>query len=100
MFVLMMKIQIGLGVLFIFVVFDVFGLIFGVFGFVVIGIIMIWCNWVVGIFKFNYCEVYGVDDVMGMMFGCVGWEIFVVVFCFCRCLCVFGFYNFVVIVFD
>jgi amino acid permease len=96
----MMKTQIGLGVLSIPAAFDALGLIPGVLGLVAIGIITTWCNWVVGTFKLNHREVYGVDDAMGMMFGRVGREILAVAFCLCRCLRVSGFHNLAVIVSD
>jgi amino acid permease len=80
----MMKTQIGLGVLSIPAAFDALGLIPGVLGLVAIGVTTTWCNWVVGTFKLNHREIYGVDDAMYMIFGRVGREILAVAFVLCR----------------
>ncbi|KAE8329581.1 transmembrane amino acid transporter protein-domain-containing protein [Aspergillus sergii] len=73
--VLMMKTQIGLGVLSIPSAFDTLGLVPGVLCLVAIAIINCWCSYMVGSFKLNHREVYGIDDAAGLMFGTVGREI-------------------------
>lgn len=55
-----------------FVVFDVFGMIFGVILLLIIGGIIFWGDYMVGVFKNCYCDVYGIDDVGFKMFGFVG----------------------------
>jgi len=77
---LMMKSQIGLGVLSIPAVFDVFGLIPGVVCLILIAVITTWSDYIVGVFKLNHPEVYGIDDVGYKLFGRVGREVFGVVF--------------------
>ncbi|KAF2124516.1 hypothetical protein P153DRAFT_370922 [Dothidotthia symphoricarpi CBS 119687] len=72
---LMLKTQIGLGVLSIPAVFDVLGLIPGILCLFIIGIITCWSNYVVGVFKLRHPEVYGIEDVGSMLFGRVGREI-------------------------
>ncbi|KAK4624772.1 N amino acid transport system protein [Fulvia fulva] len=65
----MMKTQIGLGVLSIPVVFDTLGMIPGVICLIAIAVITTWSDYVVGIFKLNHPEVYGIDDAGKLMFG-------------------------------
>ena len=65
----MMKTQIGLGVLSIPLVFDTLGMIPGIIVLIAIAIITTWSDYVVGIFKINHPEVYGIDDVGKMIFG-------------------------------
>ncbi|KAM0552396.1 hypothetical protein ACHAPJ_007956 [Fusarium lateritium] len=73
--VLMMKAQIGLGVLSIPAAFDILGLVPGVLCLIAIAIITTWSNYMVGVFKINHREVYGIDDVGSMLFGRIGREI-------------------------
>ncbi|RTE73128.1 hypothetical protein BHE90_012459 [Fusarium euwallaceae] len=73
--VLMMKTQIGLGVLSIPAAFNVLGLIPGVLCLLAIAIITTWSNYMVGAFKLKHPEVYGIDDASRIMFGAVGREI-------------------------
>ncbi|EEU37375.1 uncharacterized protein NECHADRAFT_86319 [Fusarium vanettenii 77-13-4] len=73
--VLMMKTQIGLGVLSIPAAFNVLGLIPGVLCLLAIAIITTWSNYMVGAFKLKHPEVYGIDDASRIMFGVVGREI-------------------------
>jgi amino acid permease len=80
----MMKTQVGLGVLSIPAAFDALGLVPGIIGLIVIGIMTTWCNWVVGTFKLNHREIYGVDDAARLMFGPIGREILAVAFVFCN----------------
>lgn len=65
----MMKTQIGLGVLSIPLVFDTLGMIPGIIVLIAIAVITTWSDYVVGIFKINHPEVYGIDDVGKMIFG-------------------------------
>ncbi|RSL50128.1 hypothetical protein CEP54_012075 [Fusarium duplospermum] len=78
--ILMMKIQIGLGVLALPAAFDSVGLIPGVVVLCLVGIIVTWTGWVVGTFKLRHPEVYGVDDAMQLMFGRVAREAFGFIF--------------------
>ncbi|OLN87215.1 N amino acid transport system protein 3 [Colletotrichum chlorophyti] len=78
---LMMKTQIGLGVLSIPGVFDVLGIVPGVIALICIAAITTWSDYIVGVFKLRHPEVYGIDDVGRLLFGRVGREFFGVVFC-------------------
>ncbi|KAH7153600.1 putative amino acid transporter [Dactylonectria macrodidyma] len=73
--VLMVKTQIGLGVLAIPSVFDTVGLIPGVILLCVIGSMTTWSNYMVGVFKLRHREVYGIDDAGELMFGRIGREV-------------------------
>ncbi|EOD52801.1 Amino acid permease [Neofusicoccum parvum] len=77
---LMMKTQVGLGVLSIPAVFDTLGLIPGVICLCTIAAIASWSGYIVGVFKLNHAQVYGIDDVGGLLFGRVGREAFAVAF--------------------
>lgn len=81
---IMMKICIGLGVLSIPATFDVFGIVPGTFLLVSIGAISTWSCYVVGCFKLNHPEVYGIDDAAHIMFGPIGRNIFTFAFCLCK----------------
>ncbi|KAI0521535.1 putative amino acid transporter [Xylaria bambusicola] len=70
--VLMMKTQIGLGVLSIPEAFNVLGLIPGIIILLSIACITTWSNYMVGVFKLLHPEVYSLDDVGRMLFGRVG----------------------------
>ncbi|KAF7533661.1 hypothetical protein G7054_g6862 [Neopestalotiopsis clavispora] len=74
--VLMMKTQIGLGVLSIPFTFDVLGLVPGVIIMCAIAAITTWSDYIVGVFKMNHPEVYGIDDVGHLLFGATGRTIF------------------------
>lgn len=82
--VLMMKTQIGLGVLAIPSVFDILGIVPGVICLIAIGGITTWSDYMVGVFKVNHPAVYGIDDVGGLIFGRIGREIFAVAFVLCE----------------
>jgi Amino acid permeases len=82
--VLMMKTQIGLGVLSIPAAFDTLGLVPGVICLVAIAVITTWSDYMVGVFKLRHPEVYSIDDVGGLMFGRIGRGIFGAAFCLCR----------------
>ncbi|KAF6831214.1 amino acid transporter [Colletotrichum plurivorum] len=78
---LMMKTQIGLGVLSIPGTFHVLGIVPGVIALIIIAGITTWSDYIVGVFKMNHPEVYSIDDVGRLLFGRVGREFFGVVFC-------------------
>ncbi|WKT53900.1 hypothetical protein QSH57_004484 [Fusarium oxysporum f. sp. vasinfectum] len=77
---LMMKTQIGLGVLSIPSAFDVLGMIPGIICLIMIGSTVTWSNYIVGAFKLRHREVYGIDDAAALMFGPIGRHIFAVGF--------------------
>ncbi|POS68883.1 transmembrane amino acid transporter [Diaporthe helianthi] len=78
---LMTKSSIGLGVLSIPTVFDTLGMIPGIICLIVVGTIITWSGYVVGVFKLRHPEVYGVDDAGFLMFGRIGREVFGAAFC-------------------
>ncbi|OJJ06517.1 hypothetical protein ASPVEDRAFT_327633 [Aspergillus versicolor CBS 583.65] len=78
---LMMKTQFGLGVLAVPGVLDTLGLIPGVICICAVATIITWSNYVVGTFKLNHPEVYGIDDAGSLMFGRIGREFFGVAVC-------------------
>lgn len=82
--VLMIKTQIGLGVLSIPTAFNKLGLIPGVIIMLTIGVITTWSDYIVGVFKINHRHVYGIDDAGGMIFGRIGREVFGAAFCLCN----------------
>ncbi len=84
--VLMLKTQIGLGVLSIPEVFNVLGLIPGVILLLVIAIMTGWSNYIVGVFKLAHPDVYGIDDVGRKLFGRFGYEFFGITFALCKSL--------------
>ncbi|KAJ5539515.1 hypothetical protein N7513_007847 [Penicillium frequentans] len=67
--VLMMKTQIGLGVLSLPVAFDALGIVPGVIVLCVIAGITTWSDYIIGVFKIRHREVYGIDDVGELLFG-------------------------------
>lgn len=81
---LMMKTQIGLGVLSIPATFDTLGLIPGLICLLAIAGITTWSDHIVGVFKRRHPEVYGIDDAGGLMFGRIGREAFGAAFCVCK----------------
>ncbi|KAJ4377066.1 hypothetical protein N0V86_006507 [Didymella sp. IMI 355093] len=72
--VLMLKTQIGLGVLSIPEVFHSLGLIPGVIIILVIAVMTSWSNYIIGVFKANHPDVYGIDDVGRKLLGRFGYE--------------------------
>ncbi|KZZ94213.1 Amino acid transporter, transmembrane [Moelleriella libera RCEF 2490] len=78
---LMMKSQIGLGVLSIPSTFDTLGLIPGLICLLAIAVITSWSDYMVGVFKRLHPEVYSIDDAGGLMFGRIGREFFGAAFC-------------------
>ncbi|KAJ2997326.1 hypothetical protein NUW58_g683 [Xylaria curta] len=79
---IMMKTQIGLGVLSIPAAFDALGLIPGVIILVVVAGITTWSSYMVGVFKRLHPNVYSIDDAGDMMFGRAGRYFFGITFCF------------------
>ena len=82
--VLMMKTQIGLGVLSIPLNFDTLGMIPGIICLLVIGGITTWSDYTVGVFKLNHPTVYGIDDVGEKLAGKPGRIVMAVVFVLCK----------------
>lgn len=80
----MMKSQIGLGILSIPTAFDSLGMIPGVLVLCGVSAITTWSGYVIGHFKLNHREVYGIDDAAALMFGPIGRWFLAVVFCLCR----------------
>ncbi|KAL3295879.1 transmembrane amino acid transporter [Colletotrichum asianum] len=74
--VLMMKTQIGLGVLSMPSIFDVLGIVPGVIILCTIAGITTWSDYMVGVFKLRHPQVYGMDDVGELLFGRIGREAF------------------------
>lgn len=81
---LMMKTQIGLGVLSIPAVFDVLGMVPGVVCLLIVAGITTWSDYVVGVFKLRHPTVYGIDDAGELMFGKAGRLVLGTAFCLCR----------------
>lgn len=73
--------MVGLGVLSIPLAFDSLGLIPGIICMLAIAIITTWSDYVVGVFKLNHPDVYGIDDVGHKLFGRVGRIFFGGAFC-------------------
>ncbi|KAJ9216665.1 hypothetical protein DTO166G4_1881 [Paecilomyces variotii] len=70
--VLMLKTQIGLGVLSIPSAFDILGLVPGVIILLVVAVITTWSDYMIGVFKLLHPTVYSIDDAGGLMFGHIG----------------------------
>ncbi|OBT81973.1 hypothetical protein VE02_09322 [Pseudogymnoascus sp. 03VT05] len=79
--VLMMKTQIGLGVLAIPTAFAALGIVPGLICLCAIACITTWSDYVIGTFKLNHPEVYGIDDAGALIFGRIGRVILSVAFC-------------------
>ncbi|XRM42612.1 hypothetical protein ABZX51_005822 [Aspergillus tubingensis] len=77
---LMMKTQIGLGVLSIPSVFDTLGMVPGVILLCIVALIATWTSYMVGVIKMKHPEIYGFDDAGGLMFGRLGKEVFGIAF--------------------
>ncbi|KAJ5639070.1 amino acid transporter [Penicillium longicatenatum] len=77
---LMMKSQIGLGVLSIPGALDTLGIVPGAIILLAVAIITTWSDYMVGTFKLRHREVYGLADVGGMLFGRPGKIFFGVAF--------------------
>lgn len=83
---LMIKTQIGLGVLSMPKVFHVLGIVPGIIILLTIAGMTSWSNWMVGVFKLRHPNVYGIDDVGKMLFGRVGFELFGAAYTLCEFL--------------
>lgn len=80
----MMKTQLGLGVLSIPAAFDALGMAPGIICLLVIAGLMTYASYIIGGFKLNHPEVYGIDDAAAIMFGPIGRELFSLGFILCR----------------
>ncbi|KAK1922367.1 putative amino acid transporter [Papiliotrema laurentii] len=74
--VLMIKAQLGLGVLSLPFVLSTLGMVPGILCIIAVGIIMSWGEWMIGEFKLSHPEVYTIDDVGQIIFGRIGRETF------------------------
>ncbi|GAA5988248.1 hypothetical protein JCM10908_002129 [Rhodotorula pacifica] len=74
--ILLMKSQIGLGVLAIPDVFHTLGLAPGIIILLVIGGLTTYADWYIGMFKLKHPSVYSVSDCGEVMFGKIGGELF------------------------
>ena len=82
--ILMIKTQIGLGVLSIPTVFNVLGIVPGVICLIAVATITTWSDYIVGVFKINHPAVYGIDDAGKLMFGTIGKHVLGTAFCLCK----------------
>ena len=87
--VLMMKTQIGLGVLSIPAVLDVLGMVPGVICLLIVGIITTWTNYMIGQFKLNHRSVYSIDDMGEKALGRFGKEFFAGAYLLCTSTSIF-----------
>ncbi|QSZ29121.1 hypothetical protein DSL72_003631 [Monilinia vaccinii-corymbosi] len=71
---LMLKTNLGLGVLSIPAIFDTLGMIPGIICIIIIAAITGWSQYMIGVFKRNHPEVYGIEDVAGMLWGSIARE--------------------------
>ncbi|KAI0601572.1 putative amino acid transporter [Biscogniauxia sp. FL1348] len=78
---LMMKTQIGLGVLSIPSAFNTLGIVPGVICLCAVAAITTWSDYTVGVFKLRHPAVYGIDDAGEMMFGPIGRQVMGFAFC-------------------
>ncbi|KAE8407775.1 transmembrane amino acid transporter protein-domain-containing protein [Aspergillus pseudonomiae] len=79
--ILMMKTQIGLGVLSIPTAFDTLGMVPGVIVLCAVAAITTWSAYVVGTFKLRHREIYGIDDAGALILGPIGRVILATAFC-------------------
>ncbi|KAE8377137.1 transmembrane amino acid transporter protein-domain-containing protein [Aspergillus bertholletiae] len=79
--ILMMKTQIGLGVLSIPTAFDTLGMIPGVIVLIAVAVITTWSAYVVGTFKLRHREIYSIDDAGALMLGRTGRIVLATAFC-------------------
>lgn len=83
-FVLFTKANLGLGVLAIPTVFDIFGIVPGVLVILGIELMLGYCASFLGQFKVNHPEVYGLADAGFVFGGRIGKEIFYIIFSICE----------------
>lgn len=81
---LMLKTNLGLGVLSIPAVFDTLGMIPGIICVLTMATITGWSQYMIGVFKRKHPEVYGIEDVAGIIFGNVAREIVGAAFFLCE----------------
>lgn len=81
---LMLKTNLGLGVLSIPAVFDTLGMIPGIICVIVVASITGWSQYMIGVFKQRHPQVYGIEDVGGMFFGSIARELVGVAFFICE----------------
>ncbi|KAL4814525.1 hypothetical protein BDW67DRAFT_177056 [Aspergillus spinulosporus] len=79
--ILMMKTQIGLGVLAIPSALDVLGMVPGIICMMVVACITTWSSYIIGSFKLNHREMYIIDDAGAIMFGLPGRVVLSSAFC-------------------
>ncbi|KAL2849931.1 transmembrane amino acid transporter protein-domain-containing protein [Aspergillus pseudoustus] len=79
--VLMMKTQIGLGVLAIPSALDTLGMVPGFLCMIAIAVVTTWSGYMIGAFKLKHREVYSIDDAGGIMFGLPGRAYLSAAFC-------------------
>ncbi|WWC57926.1 uncharacterized protein I303_100461 [Kwoniella dejecticola CBS 10117] len=84
---IMLKTMIGLGVLSIPAAFDTLGLIPGVLVLFSLAGMTTWTGYVVGKFKMNHRDCYGIDDAGMIVFGRVGKEILAVAYVLFQTFC-------------
>lgn len=82
----MMKTQIGMGVLSIPTSFDSLGVVPGVIVLLGIAIITTWSDYVIGGFKLDHPEVYGIDDASALIFRQTDRGVLSAAFCLCMCI--------------
>lgn len=82
--ILMMKTQIGLGVLAIPTVLNALGMVPGIICLLAVGGISTWTNYMIGQFKLNHRSVYGIDDMGYKALGPVGREFFAAAYLLCK----------------
>ncbi|KAE8376618.1 transmembrane amino acid transporter protein-domain-containing protein [Aspergillus bertholletiae] len=78
---LMMKTQIGLGVLSIPTAFDTLGIVPGIICLCSIAVITTWSDYMIGVFKLRHRSIYSIDDVGALIFGPIGREVLGGAFC-------------------
>lgn len=79
----MLKAMVGLGVLSIPFVFQTLGIVPGSIIIIVIQGMVTWSDYVVGQFKINHPDVYGLPDVGRVLFGKIGEEVLAICFTIC-----------------
>lgn len=78
---LLLKSQIGLGVLSVPSAFNTLGMAPGIIILILVAAITTWTGYEIGKFKLNHPTVYNIDDAGGIMFGPIGREFLATCFC-------------------